>query len=107
MLAAPANTVENPIADPDSMSLCGDGFMGPFTLIFSFALVVFLGIVLVRAFWPGALPWWGEDAEAAIEILERRFASGEIDREEFKEKYQLLCQRARDYGTDRDIERRR
>jgi len=89
------------------MSLCGDGFMGPFTLIFSFALVVFLGIVLARAFWPGALPWWGEDTEAAIEILERRFAGGEIDREEFEEKHRLLNQRARDYGTDRDIERRR
>lgn len=81
--------------------------MGAFTVIFSFALVVFLGIVLVRALWPGALPWWGEDTEAAIEILERRFASGEIDRDDFEEKRQLLSKRVRDHGATRDIERRR
>jgi len=88
------------------MSLC-DGFMGPFTVIFSFALVVFFGIVLVRALWPGALPWWGEDTEAAIEILERRFAGGEIDGDEFEEKRQLLSERVPGYVTNRDIERRR
>jgi len=89
------------------MSLCGDGFMGPFTLIFSFALVVFLGIILVRSLWPGALPWWGQDAEPALEILERRFAGGEINQEEFEEKHRLLSQRARNYGADRDIARYR
>ena len=84
------------------MSLCGDGFMGPFTLIFSFALVVFLGIILVRSLWPGALPWWGQDAEPALEILERRFAGSEIDREEFEEKRRLLSQRMQDYASNSD-----
>lgn len=84
------------------MSLCGDGFMGPFTVIFSFALVVFLGIILVRSLWPGALPWWGQDAEAAMEILERRFAGSEIDREEFEEKRRLLSQRMQDYASNSD-----
>ena len=72
------------------MSLCGDGFMGPFTLIFSFALVVFLGIDLVRSSMAWAPCRGGvEDAEAAMEILERRFAGGEIDREEFEEKQSI------------------
>lgn len=69
----------------------GKGFMGPFIMIFSFALIVFLGLILVRWLWPGnpSAPF-NEHTENAIDILDRRFASGEINEREYNEKKQQL-----------------
>lgn len=69
----------------------GRGFMGPFMMIFSGALIVFLGIILVRWLWPGKpADAFREYSENPVDILNRRFAAGEIEKEEYEEKRKLI-----------------
>ncbi len=51
------------------------------------AALVIGGIVLVRRLWPGSSS--GGDG-SALRILEERFAKGEIDHDEFKERREHL-----------------
>jgi len=69
----------------------GAWLMGVSMLLF-WALVITVVIVLLRRFTAG--PASGEaqrrEPDRAISILEERFARGEIDREEFEQRRQVL-----------------
>ena len=66
---------------------------GPLMMIVFLVIAVLIGLALLRAFGLGP-PWWHdrgghtgrESSRRALEILEERFARGEIDKEEFEEK---------------------
>ncbi len=70
---------------------------GPIMMIVFLVIAVLIGVALIRAFGMGP-PWWDhrgdhssrESSRRALEILEERFAKGEIDKEEFEEKKRLL-----------------
>jgi len=69
----------------------GRGFMGPFIMIFSGALIVFLGIILLRWLWPGnPADAFRKHSEDPVDILNRRLAAGEIEKEEYEEKRRLM-----------------
>ena len=54
-----------------------------------FWLLLIVGIVfLVRA--GGRSPWTGGGRETAIDVLERRFAEGELSLEEYRERRSVL-----------------
>jgi putative membrane protein len=54
-----------------------------------FWLLLIAGIVfLVRA--GGRSPWMGGGRETAIDVLERRFAEGELSLEEYRERRSVL-----------------
>jgi putative membrane protein len=71
------------------------GWGGPWFLLFPlFWVLVILGIVwIVR----GSPPWRrrprGPRGESGVEILERRYAQGEIDLDEYRERRSILDQR--------------
>lgn len=57
-----------------------------FMLLF-WALVIVAGVLLVRWLWVEGQPAARREAgESALEVLKRRYARGEIDREEFETK---------------------
>jgi len=64
----------------------------------SIAMVLFWGglilviVLLVRWLGDGRSPFGGPRRKSAIDILEERFARGEIDREEFEERRRLLSE---------------
>jgi putative membrane protein len=61
------------------------GFMGVFMWIFWIAVIV--GIVfLVRWIVQQTRPGQGKSEESALEILKKRYARGEIEKEEFEQK---------------------
>jgi putative membrane protein len=70
------------------------GYFHPFGMIFTTLLVVLLIIVLLRAFGfaghYGRGPFRHGRGSTALDILEERFARGEIDKAEFEEKRRLL-----------------
>ena len=60
----------------------GKGFMGPFAIIASGALIVFLGIILIRWLWPGSPEnSFRGYSESPLEVLKRHYATGEIEKE--------------------------
>lgn len=70
---------------------------GPIMMIFFLVIAVMIGLALMRAFGMGP-PWWyhrGDysdrgSSRRALEILEERFAKGEIQKDEFEEKKRML-----------------
>jgi putative membrane protein len=61
------------------------GFMGVFMWIFWIAVIV--GIVfLVKWIVQQSRPGQGKSEENSLEILKKRYARGEIDKEEFEQK---------------------
>ena len=69
--------------------------VGGFFMLALFAVVVALlvwgGSTAGRAFWAGGDQDRGE--RSALQPLEERFARGEIDREEFEQRREILAQR--------------
>ena len=68
----------------------GGMIFGPFMMILFVAAVVFLVVVALRWLGAGHGPTRGPDGKAALDILEERFARGEIDRDEFEERRRTL-----------------
>lgn len=69
--------------------------MGPLMMIVVLAVAVTVVVLIVR--WlgghtnhPQQPPASGRTGESPLEILEKRFARGEIDREEFEERRKML-----------------
>lgn len=67
----------------------GWGFMGPFFLVIVIIAIVMMFRGCRRGHRCGAHPP-SSDAKHAIDILKERFANGEIDAEEYKEKKRVL-----------------
>lgn len=68
------------------------GFGSVFMILVWGGLIA-LAVLLVRSFWPrsGGGPLSGpETPKSAIEILEQRFANGDIDQEEFEQRRRAL-----------------
>ena len=80
---------------PGMMGNWGYGMMGGFWFLSMFVVIfIIVGIVLF-AVWllRKAPPWKNERVEEpAMDILKKRYASGEINREEFEEKKQMISQ---------------
>ncbi len=73
----------------------GDGWtgmvIGPFMMILFIALIVAVVVLVVR--WLGGVggaSTRSPGSESALDILEKRFARGEIDKEEFEARRQAL-----------------
>lgn len=63
--------------------------IGPIMMILMLAVVIAVVVLIVR--WLGGPPVAHRRApRTALEILEKRFAKGEIDKDEFEEKKRLL-----------------
>jgi len=69
----------------------GGWIMGPVMMLIFLAIVVFLVVLLAKWLWPaGPAAGSGTNPKTAIAILEERFARGEIDRNEFEDRRQVL-----------------
>ncbi len=69
----------------------GGWIFGPLMMIVFIALTVAVVVLVVR--WLGGIgggPAQGSKPKAALEILEERFARGEIDKDEFEERRRAL-----------------
>ena len=69
----------------------GGWVLGPIMMILFVALTVAVVVLVVR--WLGGVggaPARGPGSETALDILEKRFARGEIDKEEFEARRQAL-----------------
>lgn len=67
---------------------------GPVMMIATLVIIVVVIVLIVRWF-GGSLSWdrphgLAQPRETPLEILEKRFANGEIDKEEFEERKRLL-----------------
>ncbi|MBI4331527.1 MAG: SHOCT domain-containing protein [Chloroflexi bacterium] len=72
---------------PGMMGGFGMGFLGPFYMIVFWGLIIWGVVALVR----GTSGAGGCDSrsgrtESALEVLKRRYARGEVSKEEFEEK---------------------
>lgn len=68
----------------------GMGFGGSWIFMMLFWVLVILGVVyLVKILLSGASPG-GKRSESAQEVLKKRFAKGEISKEEFEEAMEIL-----------------
>ena len=66
----------------------GGWFFGPIMMILFVALIVAVVVLVVR--WLGGGATQGTKPKAAQDILEERFARGEIDKDEFEARRQAL-----------------
>ncbi len=69
----------------------GGWIFGPLMMIVFIALIVGVVVLVVR--WLGGVgggPAQGSKPKAALEILEERFARGEIDKDEFEDRRRAL-----------------
>ena len=55
-----------------------------------FWLLLIIGIVLLLRSRGGRAPWTGGGRETGIDVLERRFAEGELSLEEYRERRSVL-----------------
>ena len=67
----------------------GPGWWIVFAPLFWF-LVIFGVVFLLRSRWGGGPPWSGRGRETGIEVLERRFAEGELSLEQYRERRSVL-----------------
>ncbi len=67
-------------------------FFGPLMMIAVIAAVVAVVVLLVRWLGGGQTRRPGSTGRGALDILEERFARGEIDREEFDERKRALTE---------------
>jgi putative membrane protein len=75
-----------PIADWD-----GDGPGWGILFVPLIWFLIILGVVLlVRGRWGGGPPWSGRGRETGIDVLERRFAEGELSLEQYRERRSVL-----------------
>ncbi|MFQ5955395.1 MAG: SHOCT domain-containing protein [Kiloniellales bacterium] len=96
--AALADSTDRALAHP--MMWGGWGWpgmiIGPLVMIAVLAVIIAVAVLLVR--WivgaPAAAPppMAGPPAKTALDILNERFAKGEIDKEDFEERRRLLSQ---------------
>ncbi len=63
----------------------GGWIFGPLMMIVFIALIVGVVVLVVRWLGGGGGPAQGAKQKAALEILEERFARGEIDKDEFED----------------------
>jgi putative membrane protein len=61
-------------------------FLGPILMIIFWAIVIILIVYLVRGGTGAIHKHGGQGGETALDILEKRYARGEIDKKEFEEK---------------------
>ncbi len=66
----------------------GGMIFGPLMMIVFIALTVAVVVLVVR--WLGGGPAQGSRPKAALEILDERFARGEIDKDEFENRRRTL-----------------
>jgi putative membrane protein len=78
---------------PEMMGNWGFGWFGPILMLVFWVLLISVLILLARWLW-GSSPKKPEEMrpEPPLDILKRRYASGEIDREEFELKKRDLSQ---------------
>jgi putative membrane protein len=66
----------------------GGWILGPVMMILFIAVIVAVVVLVVR--WFGGTGGTGGQPKAALDILEERFARGEIDKDEFEARRQAL-----------------
>jgi putative membrane protein len=66
----------------------GGWILGPVMMILFIAVIVAVVVLVVR--WLGGTGGTGGQPKAALDILEERFARGEIDKDEFEARRQAL-----------------
>ena len=78
---------------PGMMGNSGYGMMGGFGFFSIFLwILIIVGIVLLVVWLVRKTPQWkqGRVEESAMDILKKRYARGEINREEFEEKKKVI-----------------
>ncbi len=68
----------------------GGWFLGPIMMIFFVALLVVAVVLIVRWLGGSEAARRGPSGDAALDVLKQRFARGEIDRNEFEDRRQVL-----------------
>jgi putative membrane protein len=71
------------------MMMDGMGMMGMMILMFLFGLLlivlfVLIVVAIVKWLWGSKMPFFDSDREDALEILKKRYAKGEIGKEEYE-----------------------
>ena len=69
---------------------------GPWILLFPLiwaAVIVGVVALLRRTVWRGNATWHRADADSPVAVLGRRFASGEVDEEEYRRRLAVLDER--------------
>jgi putative membrane protein len=65
-------------------------WLGPLLMVIFWGLVITGGVLLVRWLATASSSRRGEPEDSALEILKKRYAKGEIGKEEFEEKKKTL-----------------
>lgn len=72
---------------PGMMGGFGWGWFGPVFMILFWALVIWAVVALVRGVaWPGGWESSSSQADSPMEVLKKRYARGEINKDEYEEK---------------------
>ncbi|MBL27263.1 MAG: hypothetical protein CMM50_06915 [Rhodospirillaceae bacterium] len=70
----------------------GHMLFGSIAMVLFWGALILVIVLLVRWLGEGRSPFGGPRRKSAIDILEERFARGEIDQEEFEERRRLLSE---------------